>query len=178
MRKGLATLATVIILLPVQCLAQSVHRPTARQERSLESFLRNHLRRPYAGLPNVRYYASSVDLGNNGVREMVVYVMGAATCGSGGCTTFVLTPEGPSYRAVGTFTITWPPIRVLPRKSHGWYDIAAEVHGGGVQPHEVIFSFNGKRYPNDPRQTAKRTPGKVAIPSAVLGRGNRLRPQP
>ena len=182
MRKHLAILAAVTVLLPAPSLAQAIRRPTARQERSLELFLRNYLKRPYIGVPNVRYYASSVQLATSGPQETLVYLVGGLSCGSGGCITLVLAPEGRSYRVVGRFTITWPPIRVLAKQSHGWHDIAVRMHGGGIRrPCEGIFTFDGTSYPNRPSlrplsPRAKPASGTVAIPSNAPELAKRLGP--
>lgn len=101
-----------------------------------------------------------------------MYLMGNDQwCGSGGYTTLVLSPRGTSYRVVAYLTTTWPPIRVLTKKSHGWHDIAVWAEGAEiVRPHESVYSFNGRRYPNEPsaHRGERKLPGKTVIPSIPI----------
>src|SRR5919199_4534738 len=46
----------------------------------------------------VRYSYNRVDLNNDGRPEVVVYLVGSYTCGTGGCTTLIFTPRGQEYR--------------------------------------------------------------------------------
>jgi hypothetical protein len=92
----------------------------------------------YVGVPTdenktTRYSAAFVDLRGDGTQEIIVYLTSKAWCGTGGCTTLILAPEGPSYRVVTRITVTRPPIRILDAKSNGRHDIGVQVRGGGTQ---------------------------------------------
>ena len=81
-------------------------------------------------------------------------------CGSGGCKTLILQRHGEGYRTVMSATITWPPIRVLETRTHGWRDIGVTVAGGGINPpYEALMRFDGKRYPSNPSMEPAARPG-------------------
>jgi hypothetical protein len=114
-----------------------------------------------------RYLDAFVDLDGDKKDEVVVYLIGACWCGSGGCTTLVLAPEASTYRLVSEISITRPPIRVLKRVSRGWRSLGVWVQGGGIQPgYEAVLRFDGSTYPRNPSTapTQGRAPrGRVLI---------------
>lgn len=122
-----------------------------------------------------RYFARFVDLNGTESKEVIVYLMGGGWCGSGSCATMILAPEKSSYRVVTSITITWPPIRILETRSHGWRDIGVWVQGGGIQPgYEAVLQFDGKEYPSNPsvapaKPDDKQMPGTVVVPKGVVG---------
>ena len=111
-----------------------------------------------------RYITAFRDLNGDGIPEAIVYLMGREWCGSGGCTTLILTRDAGSWRIVTEITITQLPIRVLTNTSHGWRNIGVWVRGGGIQPgYEAELRFNGKSYPRNPSvPPARRLKGKPA----------------
>jgi hypothetical protein len=127
-------------------------------------FLRQYLKESGADEKATQYFASFVDLADDGHRQVIVFFTDQHSCGSGGCTTLILAPKGSSYRVVTKVAIAWPPIYVLPTKSNGWHDIAVRVQGGGIQPgYEVKLSFNGKKYPSNPSMaSSQRLVGQVS----------------
>jgi hypothetical protein len=114
------------------CLAQ---RSSPSKEASMKRFLRD-----YAGTlgsdgdKSTRYSASFVDLSGHGKQDVIVYVTGQSWCGSGGCTTLLLSPSRSSYKLVTKITISRLPIRVLSTEANGWHDVSVHVQGGGIQP--------------------------------------------
>ena len=91
---------------------------------SLRSFLRDYLRDPYiAGDTATRYFAVSVNLADNNGAQVIVYFTDQRSCGTSGCTSLILRPQGSSYKVVTSISTGWPPIRVLETKSHGWHDL-------------------------------------------------------
>jgi hypothetical protein len=158
--------------------APAARAVTSRQAR-LEAFLRHYVGPPDSLNRGTRYEAAFLDLSGHGTREAVVYLTGEEWCGSGGCTTLVLAPRGTSYEVIGYLTTTWLPIRVLARKSHGWHDVGVWAAGAGiVRPHEAVYSFNGRKYPNtpSPRTGEERLPGEVAISANASEAGKPLYP--
>ncbi len=158
-----AILTACLLLLSASCFAQLERQPISSQKNSLRKFLQD-----YAGDSDdektTRYDSAFVDLKDDGAREVIVYLSGDGWCGSGGCTTLVLAPDGLSYRVVSKITITRPPIRVLTSRSNGWRNISVQVRGGGVQPgYEAELMFDGKSYPLNPSTPpAQHLPGKTA----------------
>jgi hypothetical protein len=121
------------------------------------------------------YVARFVDLNGTGSNEVIVYLMNGPWYGSGGCATLILAPEKSLYRVVTWTTITWPPIRILETRSHGWRDIGVWVQGGGIQPgYEAVLHFDGKEYPSNPsvalaKPADKQMAGTLVVPKGVVG---------
>jgi hypothetical protein len=167
-------LAVLLLLSGVSFLADG--EENARKEYALKAFLRDYLRDPSVPADDTtRYPHAFVDLDGHGPNKVIVYLTGRYSCGSGGCNTLVLAPQGRSYRVVSSITITWPPIRLLAARSHGWHDIAVGVAGGGIQPgFEAALSYNGKSYPKNPsvppaRRLPPNAPGKIVLPAIAEG---------
>jgi hypothetical protein len=121
-------------------------------EPSLQAFLQNYLRElsPIED-KTTRYLYNLNDLNGDGKKEVIVYVMGDSWCGSGGCTTLILEPQGSYYKVVTKLTITNLPICLLKTSSHGWHSLTVWVHRGGVlSPYEAELRFDGKTYPENP----------------------------
>jgi hypothetical protein len=131
-------------------------------EHSLKKYLRNYLS-DWPEDKTTRFIAAFVDLKGDGKQEAIVYLSGQGWCGSGGCVTLILAPEGSSYRLVTKTTTTRPPIRVLARASNGWSNIAVWVQGGGIQPgYEAELRFDGKTYPTSPSVPPAQPSGNAA----------------
>lgn len=154
---------TALVSFPITAKAQS-----SNGEASLKKFLQGYFA-PKDEDKKTRYIAAFHDLNGDGTPEALVYISGPGWCGSGGCKLYVLTPAGSSWTIVARTTITWPPIRVLASRSHGWHNLAVSVGGGGIQPgYEAELRFDGKKYPGNPsappaRRAAKNAPGTVVI---------------
>jgi hypothetical protein len=119
------------------------------------------------------FVAATADLNGDGKAEAVVHLTGPNWCGSGGCTTLILTPAGDSWRLVTRLSITRPPIRLLRTRSNGWRDLEVRVQGGGIQPgYEAQLRFDGKTYPSNPSvapalRLVRKVPGTTLIPPAA-----------
>ncbi len=127
---------------------------------------------------STRFVAAPVSLDEKTPMELV-YVLGQRWCGSGGCTAFLLKPEGSSFAVAQKFTLVRLPIRVLCSKSNGWRDIAMWVRGGGSSGHAVVLHFNGSRYPSNPSVAPAVTSGELAgcgQDLALSGAGEKLYP--
>src|SRR6266496_4039504 len=106
MRLHFITTFVVCILLVAGCVAQSAPRPRSEQENSLKRFLQDYDGNPTSAHERTaRYSAAFVDLRGDGTQEVIVYLMGGGWCGSGGCSTLILTPNGSSYRAITRITV-------------------------------------------------------------------------
>ncbi|MCB2049951.1 MAG: hypothetical protein KDE63_00845 [Novosphingobium sp.] len=121
----------------------------------------------FQGLGDLPYAVKGVDLNGDGRDEAVIYLSGPATCGSGGCSAYVLTPQGTGYRAVMDASVTRAPITVLDSSTNGWRDLTVDVGGGGGPSGHAKMTFDGSSYPSNPtvapaRMTDKT--GTVLIP--------------
>ena len=152
-----ACLASLVAACPAQAQLKS-GAPSTAVEDSLKAFLRGYLRTyasPMSDDKTARYSAAFVDLNGDGKQEVIVYVSGRDWCGTGGCTTFIFSPKGDTYRVVAEISVRHTPIRVLKSTSHGWHSISAFVRGETVivgqslvtEPnYEAELRFDGTTY--------------------------------
>ena len=174
MRPSSVRLSLVVLSLcwTICCLAQTAD-PAA--EESLREFLQRYLSSspPDEWDKSTRYQSVFVDLNDDGIQEVMVYVVGRGWCGTGGCPTLILARQDSSYRVVTKTTIAQLPIRLLANRSHGWRSISVVVSGGGIQPgYDAELRFDGKTYPTNPsmppaRELPPNAPGEVVISSAT-----------
>ena len=100
--------------------------------------------------PNAQYAIAFSDLNDDHHQEAVVHVGGPNFCGSGGCTTFVLTETGTGWVTIGKMTVSRLPIYRLPVHRNGWFDLGVYVSGGGAQPGVRAVSFERRKYGSNP----------------------------
>ncbi len=164
----------MVLMFPVLCSAQGQHQLKSKQDDSLKMFLRDYL----AGSRSddrepTRYVPAFVDLKDDGIQEVIVYLAGDRWCGSGGCTALILIPKGSSYRVVAKIATMRLPIRVLRTKLNGWHDIGIMVRvwygEGNVYAREEKLSFNGRSYRTSARRSVEKIPGEVVISETNKG---------
>jgi hypothetical protein len=155
------------LLLMNSCFAEVQAQPdfkTSSTEESIKDFIQT-----WDGDKATRYIAAFQDLNTDGIPEAIVYLTGSKWCGSGGCTTLILTQGKSSWKIVTKITISRPPIRVLSNTSHGWHNISIWVQGGSIKTgYDAELIFNGKTYPKNPtvppaRQVKEQSTGEVVI---------------
>ncbi len=100
--------------------------------------------------PDARYAIAFGDLNDDHFPEAIVHLADSAHCGSGGCTTFVLTYAADGWHGIGRMTVSRLPIYRLPEHHDGWFDLAVDVGGGGVQPGLRTVRFAKGRYASNP----------------------------
>jgi hypothetical protein len=168
----------VFLLVPAfSCFGQQRGLLTNSQDNALRRFLQKELTGPDSGIDKTTRYSSAVIKSDGTTRdEIVVYVSGESWCGSGGCSLWILEPDGASFRVIGNEAIVRLPIRALHSKSHGHFDISVWVQGGGIQPgYEALLQFDGVSYPDNPsvapsRQLPEGVAGRVLIAGADRGK--------
>ena len=124
----------------------------------VESFLRSYVAHGARPIGGIKYRGTLVDLNRDGKSEAVVRLEDPQWCGSGGCTTLVLSRESDGYTLTSRITITQLPIRVLATSHNGWRDLGVGVAGGGEAAHEVALAFDGRSYPTNPSLAPARRP--------------------
>ena len=122
----------------------------------------------------LRVTAAPADLNGDGRAEIIAYLEGDSVCGSGGCDTYIVAQEEEGYRVLTKLTISWPPIRILERKTSGWHNLGVWTQGGGIQPgFEAELKFDGQSYPANPSlaEPSGNPPasGRVIIPGKPIG---------
>ncbi len=106
---------------------------------------------PQFSRTKTRVYAIRVT--QSGKSEILAYLAGPWTCGSGGCNLLVLVPYRKSYRIISSIDVVEMPIRILRTVSHGRPDIGVWVRDYGKYAdtgYEARLRFNGKSYPENP----------------------------
>ncbi len=156
-----------LVLLATICFCQAQDTKNGTKEALLKKFLQSYVEKSEAAFERekgkTRYYAAFVDLNDDGKKEAIVYIVGGAWCGTGGCPMLILRTEGHSYHVITETGITQLPIRMLKTKSNGWHDLSVVVAGGGIQPgYEAKLSFDGESYPTNPSVSpAEKIEGKI-----------------
>ena len=123
---------------------------------AIRSFLQNKVGWGPVSDKAMRYSFARVSLDGTRPRQILVYISGQGWCGSGGCTALLLEPLGSSFKVIDRFTLARLPIRILPSKTHGWYDLTMPVAGGGIiDGYTALLRFNGREYPSNPSMAPK-----------------------
>jgi hypothetical protein len=100
--------------------------------------------------PDARYAIAFGDLNDDHQQEAIVHLVDRGHCGTGGCTTFVLTPAADGWHALGRLAASRLPIYRLPDSHSGWFDLAVYVGGDGVQPGLRTVRFAKGHYAANP----------------------------
>ncbi len=116
----------------------------------------------------IHYYYNRIDLNDDGKPEVVVYLVGSYSCGTGGCTTLILTPKGRDYRLVSELSLVRDPILVTPEKTTGWKNLVIRVSGGGMKPQYSRLRFNGRTYPGNPSVELAVAPNSTLTGIAIV----------
>ncbi len=167
-----AGVTVAIGLLPTNGAAQSTTIQTpvagskgANSPERLKKFMQDHIRQIDPNIDETTMFSYTfVDLNGDGRDEAIVYLTGRSWCGTGGCNTYVLTPDGESYRFVARVPATRTPVRVLDKMSHGWHSITTLVREDATHIYEGELRFNGQKYPLGERPPAGGLHGRIVIP--------------
>lgn len=93
-----------------------------------------------------RYVYDRVDLNDDGLDEVFVYLMGSFFCGTGGCDLLLFTDTKNGYSLINEFSTVRIPVIVSNEKTNGWKNITWLKSGGGVKSSYLQHTFNGKHY--------------------------------
>jgi len=120
--------------------------PETKRDAKLEEAIRREL-----ADDRYSYAYNRVKLSNSTLSEVLVYMLGADYCGSGGCTSLIFAQRGEEYRLVSELNLIRTPIIVSSHRTNGWKDLIVFVSGGGIHPgYYAVLSFDGKKYPENP----------------------------
>lgn len=100
--------------------------------------------------PGATYAIVFSDLNDDHQQEAIVHLADRNWCGSGGCTTFVMTFADGAWHPIGRTTVSRLPIYRLPQHHGGWYDLGFYVSGGGAKPGVRAVRFERGRYQSNP----------------------------
>lgn len=128
----------------------AVVTPDSALEEAILTQLEGYENCDMESVNSVRYLYNAVDLNNDNTAEIIVYLVGGFTCGTGGCTTLVFRSSGSRYELISHLTLTSNPILVSHQTTNGWKDLVLYVSGGGAKPSYRRLQFTGKGYPGNP----------------------------
>ena len=105
------------------------------------------------------------DLNDDHYQEAIVHLADRNHCGSGGCTTFVLTPTDAGWHLIGRMMVSRLPIYRMPVHHNGWFDLGVFVGGGGTQPGVRAVKFERGRYQSNPSKALRvdRVPQEASL---------------
>ncbi len=156
MRGYFATMAAVLALAgcsaaedaeaPTQDAAAEDVTPEPTPEEDIDRFLLQEY--PDAG--TISYALAWSDLDGDGSDEAIVHLVGPWFCGSGGCTTLLLTPAGAMWEKVGDISVSRTPVTMLDTSTNGWKDLTVAIGGGGGPSGNAWLKFDGEGYPGNP----------------------------
>jgi hypothetical protein len=95
---------------------------------------------------DARFAIAFGDLNDDHQPEAIVHLADRAYCGSGGCTTVVLTNAADGWHVIGKVPVSRLPVYRLPDNHNGWFDLAVYTSGGGAQPGLRTVRFGKGRY--------------------------------
>jgi len=104
--------------------------------------------------PDARYAIAYSDLNDDHHPEAVVHLEDSGLCGSGGCTTFILTETEAGWLPLGRMSVSRLPIYRLPDHHGGWFDLGVYVSGGGTAPGVRAVRYSGTGYRSNPTKGA------------------------
>ncbi len=116
----------------------------------------------------IRYFYNKTDLNEDGQSEVIVYLVGTYSCGTGGCTTLIFQSFDSGYRLISDLTLINNPIIVSNKKTNGWHDLNLYVSGGGINSNYHIVSFDGQEYPSNPSLQPKLPTNSTVTGKALI----------
>lgn len=124
-----------------------------------------------------RYYFNYVDLNNDSVSEVLVYIFWGYFCGTGGCDAYLFKQIKNKFVLVTHFGPVRNPIVVSEKYTKGWKSLIFFNSGGGINSgFYSVCRFNGSGYPDNPtvedEAPALRTKEKGIAYLEGIGAGN------
>jgi hypothetical protein len=124
-------------------IAASTNPKTAELVKSfLQSKFKSDLDKNLIDEFGRKFIQFEFDINEDGQNEIFVGLNGSFFCGSGGCTQYILNPDGSE---LSFFTVSDYPIIIDTNKSNGYNDLF--IYSGGKNR---IVKFDGKKYPSNP----------------------------
>ena len=114
------------------------------------------------------YYYNLVDLNNDNIPEVFVYLVGPYFSGSGGSSALIFTEDLNGYKLVNRFSLMHNPIIVSENKTNGWHDLVVQVAGGGSKYGLVELKFVEGKYPENPSVQERLGKERVIVGMAII----------
>lgn len=119
------------------------------------------------GTDKVRYYYNEIDLNDDGIPEVVVYLVGNKFCGNEGCSVAIFKSTIPGYQLLSNISPVFQPIVVSAERTNGYHDLIVYVSRGGADPFYARLKFQHNSYPSNPTQQP-RVPETATIVGTLL----------
>jgi hypothetical protein len=87
----------------------------------------------------IRYFYNKIDLNNDKIPEIFVYLLGPYFGGTGGQGAAIFKIENGNYKLTDKFTLVRIPVIVSDNMTNGWKNLIMSVSGGGVKPFYAEF---------------------------------------
>jgi hypothetical protein len=153
---GLAWLVVSWQLLTAQAGATPIVTRQIASERARDAAVERFVRQYLADLDPAdtvhRYEFNRVDLNDDGTPEVLLRIDGPRTCGTGGCSLFVLRKTSGGYEEVSRSTSTSAPVVVSENRTRGWNDLVLWQRADPPREasHYKVLEFDGAGYPQNP----------------------------
>lgn len=117
---------------------------------------------------NIRYYYNKVDLNEDGIPEVFVFLVGPFVCGTGGCSGVIFKVENGEYKTLSRFSLVRNPVIISNSKTNGYKDIIMYVAGGGIESFFAELKYDGTTYPSNPSIQPKVEQGTIVEGLAIV----------
>ena len=110
---------------------------------------------------NSRWLVAHTDLNGDGADEALVYLIDPTSCGTGGCSLYVLAQQSGAWTVTDVIGPSRLPIYRLDPGDDGWAMLGVTIGGGGAQPAVMTVAHDAKGYQTNPTVA----PAKVVVVS-------------
>lgn len=93
-----------------------------------------------------KYVRYNVDLNDDGIDEMFIYLKDWYFCTINGCKALVLKEDNGEFEVIGNFSDVSYPIIISNKKTNGYKDVILYISGLGIEDGYRIAKFNGEEY--------------------------------
>lgn len=121
-----------------------------------------------SGVDKLRYYYNKVDLDDDGIPEIFVYLVGTSVCGTGGCSAAIFKQYRNQYELLSQFSLVNTPIIISDTKTNGFSDIIMYVSGGGIESFLAELKYTEIGYPSNPSVQPQLKPGTKVSGVAII----------
>lgn len=147
-----------------ESVPESLVQPVPQSDPAIETAIRaaspDYTREliEVGGGQKARYLYARVDLNDDDIEEVIVYLLGSFFCGTGGCNLLILSEAEEGYRVVNSFPTSDLPLVAVRERSNGWNSLVLKVSGGGAPTEYVLHTFDGEKYNEKERLSAAMAP--------------------
>lgn len=143
-----------------------IHSETERDTKLEDAFAKVYELKK--GSDKVRYYYNKIDLNNDKIPEIFVFLLGPSVSGSGGGSGLIFKTNKDKYELVSKFTLVNVPIIVSANKTNGWNDLIMSVSGGGIEPFYAVMKYGNNKYPMNPSTQPAVKSGTLVEGTAII----------